>query len=246
MIVQCDCLNTGFVSVLDVSDGMEVRRIERNDVATWSTPTVIQTETETQLICNGYREMAGYSLQTGKQLWTIQGGGDVPVPAPLTAHGLILLTNGHGRSPIYAISPTARGSLTPGSDGDGLPDGLVWWQPRGGSYISTPIIVGDILYLVSSRGVLAAHEVRTGTPVYRQRVGGQFSASAVAGSSHLYLCSETGTVSVIRTGTDYTLSATNDMREPVFATPAVVGDRLLIRTTRHLYAIGIPEAPPSS
>ncbi|MFP6764469.1 MAG: PQQ-binding-like beta-propeller repeat protein, partial [Planctomycetaceae bacterium] len=244
VILQCDCLNTGFVSILKVSDGQEIRRIKRNDVATWSTPAVIQTETETQLICNGYREMAGYNLRTGEQLWTIQGGGDVPVPTPLTAQGLILLTNGHGRSPIYAVSPSARGNLTPAQNSDRLPTGLVWWQPRGGTYIPTPIIAGDFLYLFSSPGVLTARETRTGRLVYRQRAGGQCSASAVASSSHLYLCSETGTVSVIRTGSDYELSAHNEMQAPVFATPAIVRNRLLIRTTRNLYAIGTAESQP--
>ena len=52
--------------------------------------------------------MAAYDFDTGEKLWYLSGGGDIPVPSPLFAHGLVLLTNGHGRSPIYAISPSAR------------------------------------------------------------------------------------------------------------------------------------------
>jgi outer membrane protein assembly factor BamB len=238
VILQCDCLNTGFVAILDVADGSEIFRIKRDDVATWSTPLVITTDTGNQLVCNGYRQMAGYDLLTGDQLWTLHGGGDVPVPAPLTAHGLIYLFSGHGRSSAYAVSPAARGDLTPGRDKDDLPDGLTWWQPRGGSYIPTPIIIGDLLYTCGNRGVLSVRDARTGEPVYQERVGGQFSASAVATSDHVYFSSEDGVVSVVSTGTDYKLLATNDMQEPVFATPAIVGDRLLIRTTHHIYCIG--------
>lgn len=241
VILQCDCLNTGFVSILDLTDGTEKRRIRRDDVATWSTPLVVKTETETQLICNGYRQMVGYDLETGEALWTLRGGGDVPVPAPLTAHGLIFLTNGHGRSPAYAISPAARGDLTPGRNVDDLPEGLVWWQPRGGSYIPTPVIVGDLLYTCSGLGVLSVREAKTGEPVYQKRIGGQHSASAVATAKHVYFSSEDGIVSVVNTGRELESPARNDMREPVFATPAIAGDRLLIRTIHHLYAIGTRE-----
>lgn len=238
VIIQCDCLNTGFVSVLSIKDGSELLRIKRDDVATWSTPAVIMTKTETQLVCNGYRQMAGYDLQTGKQLWTLHGGGDVPVPAPLIEQGVIFLSSGHGRSSAYAISPDARGDITPTSHEGPLPKGLIWSQPRGGSYIPTPIIVGDLLYTCSDRGVLTVRDTRTGEPVHQERVGGQYSASAIATAKHLYLCGENGTVSVVSTGTHYKIAASNDMQEPIFATPAIVGNRLVIRTAHHLYAIG--------
>ena len=117
VIVQCDCLNTAFVAILDLKTGREVRRIDRaGEVATWSTPLVVTTEDPQQIVCNGYRQMAGYDLNTGSRIWHLNGGGDVPVPTPLFANGLIYLTNGHGRSPMYAIKPNATGDLTPSND----------------------------------------------------------------------------------------------------------------------------------
>lgn len=239
VILQCDCLNTGFVAILNIADGSESLRIKRDDVATWSTPSIVKTETETQLVCNGYREMAGYDLNSGDRLWTLHGGGDVPVPAPLIANGHIFLSSGHGRSSAYAISPAARGDITPDrADRGADSDGLLWWEPRGGSYIPTPIIVGDILYTCSDRGVLTTRDVNTGKLFYQQRIGGQHSASAVATAKHLYFTSEAGTVFVVNTGPEFKTIANNSMLEPVFATPAIVGDRLLIRTTHHLFCIG--------
>jgi outer membrane protein assembly factor BamB len=238
VILQCDCLNTHFVSILDIKSGKEIRRIERDDVATWSTPTIVETETEAQLICNGFRQMASYDLATGKQLWGLTGGGDVPVPAPLFAHGMIYLSSGHGRSSVFAIHPSARGDVTPGPLDAELPKGLVWWEPRGGSYIPTPIIVGDILYTCSGIGVLTARNAKTGELIYRERIGGQYSASAVATPEQLYFCAEDGSVAVVKTGHEFKLLNTNDMDEPIFATPAIVGDSILLRTTRHLIAIG--------
>ena len=242
VILQCDCLNTGFVAIFDIQDGREIRRIPRQDVASWTTPLVIETATETQLVCNGYKQMAGYDLETGKRLWTLHGGGDVPIPAPLTAHGMLLLSSGHRRNSVYAVSPTARGEITPKPDSE-PPQGIVWWEPRGGAYIPTPIIVGDHLYTCSASGVLTVRQAKTGKQVYAKRIGGMYSASAVATKTRLYFCREDGRVMVVKTGPEYELLAENDLGEPIFATPAISKDRLLIRTASRLYCIGEAKTP---
>ena len=242
VVVQCDCLNASFVSVLDIENGDETKRIERNDVATWSTPAVIETEAGTQIVCNGYKQMASYEFGTGKLLWTLNGGGDVPVPTPLFTNGLIYLTNGHGRTPTYAISPDATGDLTPATDAAAkLPEGLKWWQPRDGSYMPTPIIVDDLLYTCNDNGRLAVRDALTGELVYKQRVSKSthtFSGSAVATKNHVYFPSEKGVVIVIKTGREYELAAENDMKQVLMTTPAIASNQLFIRTTKHLYCVG--------
>jgi hypothetical protein len=250
VIVQCDCLNTSFVAILSLRDGSEVRRIPRHDVATWSTPLVVRNEGQTQIVCNGYREMAGYDLATGEGLWRLSGGGDIPVPSPLFARGLILLTNGHRRSPMYAVRPSARGDITPDdADPDAVGEtgskqetttGLAWYQPRDGSYIPTPIVAGDLLYTCNDSGRLTVSRLEDGSVIYQRRVGGgaNYSASAVGTEQHLYFVDETGTVRVIKTGPEFELLAENEMQEIVMATPAIAGDRLLIRTLRELICIG--------
>ena len=243
-IVQCDCLNTGFVGVYELATGNEVLRIERDDVATWSSPAVFETQAGTQIVCNGYKQMAAYSYDTGKLIWSISDGGDVPVPTPLFSNGLIVLTNGHGRSPTYAIQPTAKGELTPDANSETLPDGLAWWQPKDGSYMPTPIIVDKLLYTCNDNGRLAVRNAMTGELVYRQRVttgSNTFSASAVATPEAVYFSSENGDVIVIQTGEQYELISRNSMGETLMATPAIAGDELFVRTSRHLYCIANEE-----
>jgi outer membrane protein assembly factor BamB len=260
VVVQCDCLNASFAAVLRLADGIEVRRIPRSDVTTWSTPLVIQVEGQTQLVCNGYREMAAYDFDTGEKLWYLSGGGDIPVPTPLFAQGLVLLTNGHGRNPVYAISPAARGDITPWNDelaedaaeaeeseqpadaAGKLPDGLIWYQPRNGSYIPTPIVVGDLLYTCNDNGRLTVTNVQDGSLVYQERVGGgaTYSASVVGTDAHLYFADEAGSVRVVKTGPTFEITAENAMQETVMATPAIAGSRLLVRTVKQLVCIGQP------
>jgi len=241
VIVQCDCLNTNFVAMLDIKTGEEVRRIDRKgEVATWSTPLVIASEDRLQVVCNGFRQMAGYDFKTGEQLWHLKGGGDIPVPAPLFANGLIYLTNGHGRSPSYAIQPTASGDVTPVNE-QSNPAGVAWWQSKDGSYMPTPLVLGNLLYTCNDNGRLTVRNALTGELIYRERVGTAnhtFSASAIAAGGHLYFFSEQGEVTVIEEGSALKTVATNDLAEILMATPAVSGDRLLIRTARNLYCIG--------
>ncbi|MDG1897751.1 MAG: PQQ-binding-like beta-propeller repeat protein [Fuerstiella sp.] len=240
VIVQCDCLNTNFVAILDVKTGNELHRIDRDgEVATWSTPLVVITEDRQQIVCNGYHQMAGYDLATGKTLWHLNNGGDVPVPSPLFAGGLIYLTNGHGRSPIYAVVPTAKGNITP-SEKETHNDGLAWWQPKDGAYMPTPLAMKGLLYTCSDNGRLAVHDGLTGNLVYRQRVGTgsrTYSASAVASGDHIYFTSERGQVTVIEAGRTFRQVGSNNMNDVVMATPAISGDRLLIRTVTSLFCL---------
>ena len=243
VIIQCDCLNTGFVAILSLKDGSEVRRIERKDVATWSTPCILEWNGKTQIVCNGYKEMAGYDYETGERLWTLSGGGDVPVPTPLFHDGLIYISNSHARSHCYAISPDATGDLTPDEDAEELPNGLVWFQRRAGSYMPTPIVVGDLHYTCDDRGILTVRDAKTGEQVYQNRVakaGSNFTASAVATNDHIYFPAETGDILIVKTGREYELVSTNKLGEVVMSTPAIAGDRLFIRTAAHLVCISAP------
>lgn len=239
VIVQCDANNTSFWVVFDVATGREILRIERHEVSTWSTPAVHVCPKRTQIVLNGYRHMGGYDLATGKELWKLSGGGDVPVPTPLVTKNVIILTNGHGRSPIYAIDPSASGDVSPDDDGE-KPKGLIWNRRGGGSYMPTPIIVGDNLYVGNDNGILFVLDLKSGEKKYKVRLGtggATFSASPVAAGGRLYLTDENGQVYVIRTGDAYELLATNQMNETCMATPAITDGELLIRTKQHLYCL---------
>jgi len=239
VIVQCDCLNANFVSILDIATGKEIRRIDRKgEVATWSTPLVVGAKNHRQIVCNGYRQMAGYDFETGQKLWSIEGGGDVPVPTPLFAEGLIYITNGHARSHTYAVKPSAVGELNPTDEKEN--PGLAWMQDRDGSYMPTPLVKAGLLYTCNDNGRLTVRNALSGDLVYRKRVGrgsGTFSASAVAAGGHLYFVNELGEVAVIKEGEEHQVVARNKMDEIVMATPAIAGDRLLIRTVDHLVCI---------
>src|SRR5215217_5487337 len=102
----------GFAA-FDASTGRELWRKTREDVPTWSTPTVHEVNGRTQLLVNGMRHVGAYDFKTGEVIWKLSGGGDIPVPTPVVSDGLVFVTNAHGlMAPVYAIKETASGDIS--------------------------------------------------------------------------------------------------------------------------------------
>jgi outer membrane protein assembly factor BamB len=246
VIVQCDVQQNSFVAAFDVRSGRELWRTSREDVPTWSTPAIFEGRSRTELVLNGYKHTGGYDPWTGKELWRLGGGGDIPVPTPVAAHGLIFLSSAHGgKRPLRAIRLGATGDITPKDDAE-LGEHIAWSEPRGGIYMQTPLVYGDYLYACADNGLLNCYEAQTGKHIYRERLGNGatgFTASAVAGDGKLYFTSEGGDIYVVRAGEKFQLLATNAMNEVCMATPAISDGNLIIRTQNHVYAIGAASPP---
>jgi outer membrane protein assembly factor BamB len=242
-IVQCDVQKDSFLAAFDLRSGRELWRTSREDVPTWSTPTVYEGGRRAELIVNGYRHAGGYDPLTGRELWRLSGGGDIPVPTPVAGHGLIFLSSAHGaQAPLCAIRVGASGDVTPAGDAEAS-DHVAWYKRRDGIYIQTPLVYEEHLYACRINGVLSCYDVRTGERLYRERLGSGragFSASPVASDGKLYFSSEDGDVYVIRSGPTFEVLATNSMGEVCMATPAISSGMLIVRGKRHVYGIGEP------
>lgn len=241
VIVLCDVQKDSFIAAFNVTDGSELWRTARSDVPTWSTPTIVTAGGRTQIAVNGWHHTGGYDFATGKELWKLDGGGDIPVPTPIFGHELIYFTSAHGRMrPIRAIRADASGDLTPDDTGTAKP-GIAWNHDRMGNYMQTPILVGDLLYACSDIGLLTCFEARTGRVRYSERLSKSsegYTASPVSDGRHLYVTSELGNVMVIPAADKFSIVATNKLGETCLATPAISDGTLFFRTREKLIAIG--------
>lgn len=244
VVVQADVLGESFLEALSVEDGTTLWRTKRSDVPTWSTPNVVETDAGAQIVVNGWKHIGGYDASTGKELWRLEGGGDIPVPTPQSAHGLVFITNAHGPgSPIFAVRSGARGTIAPGADGTS--EHIAWSIPQGGAYMQTPLVDGEYLYSCRDNGVLSCFRAKTGEMLYRERLGSGssgFSASPVAADGKIYFTSEQGQVHVVKAGPTFELLAVNDLGDVTMATPAVSDGVLYFRTRSFLIAVG-PSGP---
>lgn len=239
VIVQADGHAQSFIAAYNLKDGKQAWRVERNEITSWSTPTLYQSKDRVDLIVNGGRYIRGYDPLTGKELWRFADNDtQVKMQAPLIANGLIYITGGYppGRA-MYAFRPGAVGdiSLKSGEDKNAF---LAWASSKGSPYTPTPLIYGDLLYVLADNGVLSAYVAQTAELVYQQRLPSSFTASPVAADGRLYLASEDGDVFVVKAGRQYELLAKNTMGQPLMASPALSQGMLIIRGEKAIYALG--------
>jgi outer membrane protein assembly factor BamB len=239
VIVQADGHKQSFIAAFNLKDGKQAWRVERNEITSWTTPSIYQGKDRTELIANGGRYIRGYDPLTGKELWRFSDNDtQVKMQAPLIANDLIYITGGYppGRA-MYVFRPGAVGdiSLKAGEDTNAF---LAWRTSKGSPYTPTPIVYGDQFYVLADNGVLSSYDAKTGELIYQQRLPTSFSASPVAADGKLYLASEDGDVFVVKTGRQYELLSKNVMGQPLMATPALTQGMLIVRGDKAIYALG--------
>ena len=238
VIVQSDVRENSFIAAFRVQDGKELWRTPREDVPTWSTPTVHEEKGRRQVIVNGYKHIGGYDLETGEELWRMTGGGDIPVPTPVVSDGLIFITNAHGpAAPVFAIKTDAKGDISL-AEGESTNRYIVWSRRNRGNYLQTALVNREYLITCQDGGVMTVYEAKTGEIVERKRVGkGGFSASPVMADGKLYFTGEDGDISVLKAAPGFEVLATNPMGETAMATPAISEGVLFFRTRSQLVAV---------
>jgi hypothetical protein len=239
VIVQCDIQRHSFLAAFDTQTGKEIWRTERDEIPSWSTPTIFEANGKAELVTQATTFTRGYDPMSGKELWKYSGNSEIAIPTPIIGPGVVIITNGYrGVQPIFAIKPGATGDITL-KDNQTTSNFVSWSTKRGGPYIPTPLIYGEQLYVLNN-GVLASYKVATGEQIYQKRLGGTggaFSASPVAADGKIYCASEDGDVFVIKAGPDYEELAKNSMGEVVMATPAISDGLIILRGLKNIYAI---------
>jgi outer membrane protein assembly factor BamB len=99
------------------------------------------------------------------------------------------------------------------------------------------LLLDDLLFGIDDNGIASCLEARTGKEIWRERVGGNYSASPVLAQGHIYFFSEEGKTTVIEADREFKKLAENQLEEGFMASPAIAGNAFYLRTKTHLYRI---------
>ncbi len=246
IVVVNDNEKQQFIAAFDKASGKQIWRTNRSihvkgsDRQTgWASPYVWKNGQRTEIVTIGPGLAISYDLE-GKELWRMGGMAAMPAPSPFAHDGLLYLNAGANK-PILAIKPGAAGDLTT-PEGAPLHDSVAWVRPNSGSSYPTELAYDGGLYILSSNGILTRLDAKTGVQTYKARIpdGGEFSSSPWGYQGKIFCLNEEGKTFVIRAGEKFEVLDTNDLEEMALATPALVGDRLILRTKNHLYSIRRP------
>jgi outer membrane protein assembly factor BamB len=246
LFVLNDNEEQSFLAAFDKRTGKELWRTARSfdtpRKTGWSTPFVWENALRTEVVTVGPGSVISYDLD-GRELWRMDRMGAVAIQSPFAWNGLLYVTSGTSGDdyrPIVAIRPGGAGNITP-KEPETRNEHVVWYNRLGGgTYLPTPLIFEGALYVLYEKGILARHDLETGERLYRSRIApgaAAFTASPWAYNGKIFALSEEGTTYVIEAGESFRLLEVNPLEDWALASPAMVGDRLLVRTQSRLYSL---------
>jgi outer membrane protein assembly factor BamB len=237
VILLCDQEFDGtlsFMTALDKKTGNEVWRVKRPVQSSWATPVIVRTPERAEMVVSGNEFLISYDPATGKELWRATGLHSHAIATPVVGHGLVILSSGFPSKTIVAIRLGGSGNL------DGT-DRIVWRYNKGTSYVPSPILYGDYVYLMSDAGILTCLNAKTGEVVYE---GGRvpiatkfYGASPVAFDGKILLTCDDGDTFVIKAGPKHEVLATNSIGEPSRTSIAIADGKLFLRGEKSLFCI---------
>ena len=241
LIVCCDGKDVQYVAGLDCLTGNIAWKTSRDTSPrkgfSFATPLVLPAARSTakfdQVICPGSDAVFSYDPTTGNTLWRFDyPDGYSVIPKPVFGNGLVYICSGYDKPAVYAVRPDGSGNVTETH--------LSWKLDRGVPHTPSLLLNEQELYLVTDRGVAACLNALTGEEHWRERLGGNFSASPLYANGLIYFQNETGEATVVRAGKEFVEVGRNLLgdNERTFASYATVPGRLLIRSETALYAIG--------
>ena len=117
---------------------------------------------------------------------------------------------------------------------------MLWANTELPPHIPSPLCYKERIYTIRDGGLLSCFNANDGKVYFRERIGitGSYFASPVEAGGKIYIASRNGVVTVVESGDKLKIIAKNDLKELITATPAVVDNKLYIRTDKALYAFG--------
>jgi outer membrane protein assembly factor BamB len=212
----------------DGLSGRPVWEVKRPVANSWTSPIVVKAANKYQLITVADPWVISYEPASGKEIWRAKCvSGDV-APSSICAGGLIFVIEPYKQ--LVAIRPDGQGDITRTH--------IAWRAEDSGPDICCPVSNGELIYVLTTEGMLICHRVADGTKVYEKDLNATFLASPSLAGDKMYLLSEKGVMYLVQTGSEYKELGRCELGEDCWASPAFADGRIYLRGLKNLYCIG--------
>ncbi|MDZ4286648.1 MAG: PQQ-binding-like beta-propeller repeat protein, partial [Prosthecobacter sp.] len=227
---------------LDAKTGKQAWKLDiPNCLNTFSTPIVNVRDGKNEVICTDTESgVMGIDPKAGKINWQYNPGFQQRSLSSGVLHdGIYFCTFGSGGGAKELAAVDVSGPT---------PKPVNFAFSKGLPYVPSPLVIGDLMYLLGDGGILKVVDFKTGKEIYNERVNGsvgssKFFSSPVAADGKIFCGSQQGDFIVLKTGPQFEQIAATKLDGPINATFAIGEGRMYVRTDKSLYCIGDKNAP---
>jgi outer membrane protein assembly factor BamB len=196
----------------------------------YTTPLLAKLGGAEQLVVMGGNQLDAYDPASGRQLWFLPGlVGGRTVTGPTIAGDVIYTTRGL-RGPLAAIKPTGTGEQSPRS--------ILWTHSEGTPDTCSPVVWGELLFVVADDGIARCFETQSGHLKWRERLKGKYKASPIAAEGRIFFLNTEGLATVVSASPRFDKLVENQLDDATLASPATSDGQIFIRGSKHVYCIG--------
>lgn len=132
-------------------------------------------------------------------------------------------------------------SIRLGGKGDMSETNIRWQYHRSVPQLPSPLLYKNILYMINDGGIVTSFNPETGEVMKQGRLEGavdSYYSSPVAADNKIFMIGRSGKAAVIKPDGSLEVMIVNNLDDRCFATPAISGNRIYIRTQSTLYCFG--------
>lgn len=219
---------------MDGVTGREAWQRTRPVSASWATPVVVEAAGKPQLLTVSVPWLIAYAPANGQELWRAGEFEGEVTSSPVGAAGL-----------VFAISPNiALSAFRPDGAGDVSATHRAWSAEDNVPDITTPASNGELLFTLSSSGVLTCYDARTGARQWEHDFATECLASPGIAGGKLFVLARSGAAFVVAAARDFNELGRADFGEEVLASPAFAADRMFVRGAAHLFCMQAGQSAP--
>ncbi|MFC1758414.1 PQQ-binding-like beta-propeller repeat protein [Planctomycetota bacterium] len=221
VVVQVENQGDSFAAGIDVETGQDRWRIDRQQIANWTSPVIMQTPSGIDLVVlKSSQGVTARDIQTGDEVWSYDVGADgIPsmvadgdklyLPADTFA---VLQINGNKPEELWASNQVRPGPASP--------------------------IIGNGNVYALAKNILSCSDAESGNQKWKLRLGGDYWSTPVLAGGHMYCVNLDGVTHVVDvSGEKGKIVSKPDIGETVQSSPAVYDNALFIRSDTALWKI---------
>ena len=246
LILHIEGADVQYIIALDKNTGKTVWKTDRPAECydklqkigkkAYITPIIINVKGKDLLISNGSAACIAYDPLTGKEVWRVIEGEDSTIAMPFSENDIVFFytsfvtpKEGEQYCELLAVDPWGEGDVTATK--------ILWRMKSPILQLLTPLVRNGLIYTIDTKNNLFCIEAATGKIIYSKRLNKKFESSPVYAAGNIYFTSTDGETIIIPEGKNLEITGRNKLQGEVLATPAILRNSLIIRTSNYLYKI---------